>query len=283
MKQLLKDKKIKLLKDYLEKQPDVLLAFVFGSYAKGRQMEESDFDIGVYLKENLSEKEREELETKIYVEVSKIAQKEVDLVLFSHPRTPACLISSIFKTGTPLKVADERLYWELFLQKSLECEDFLNFVDDFLRFKKLAKSLTPELKERLKIRYDFLKGEIEKIEEIKKIDFEEFLENWQIRKATERWVETIINASIDIAKIVLASEKKETPKTYNDALFYFGFLIGLKEKEAEKFSKFAGLRNILAHEYLDILYSKIQNFLKQASDFYEKIMAFLEDYLEKPQ
>lgn len=281
MKNLLKDKKIKLLKDYFKKQPEVLMAFVFGSYVKGFAMEESDIDIAVYLGENLSEKEKEDLESKIYFEVSKIAQKEVDLVLFSHPRASACLISSIFKTGIPLKVADEKLYWELFLQKSLECEDFLNFLDDFLKIKELAKSLTPELKERLKIRYDFLKSEIEKIERIKKISFKEFLENWERRKAAERWMETIINASIDIAKIVLASEKKEAPKTYSEALFYFGFLIGLEEKEAEKFSKFAGLRNILAHEYLDILYAKIQAFLKDAPGFYERIMAFLEKYLEK--
>lgn len=283
MKTLIKDKKIKLLKDYFEKTPEVLLAFVFGSYAKGRAMEESDTDIAVYLGENLSEKEKEDLESKIYFEISKIIQREVDLMLFSHPRTPACLTSSIFKTGIPLKVADEKLYWELFLQKSLECEDFLNFLDDFLKIKKLAKSLTPELKERLKIRYDFLKSEIEKIEKIEKISFKEFLENWERRKAAERWVETIINASIDIAKIVLASEEKEAPKTYSDALFYFGFLIGLEEKEAERFSKFAGLRNILAHEYLDILYAKIQTFLKDAPELYKRIMAFLEKYLSKPR
>ncbi len=43
-------KKIKLLKKYFEKKQEVLLAFLFGSFAKGFQMKESDLDIAVYFK-----------------------------------------------------------------------------------------------------------------------------------------------------------------------------------------------------------------------------------------
>ena len=43
-------KKIKLLKKYFEKKQEILLAFLFGSFAKGFQMKESDLDMGVYLK-----------------------------------------------------------------------------------------------------------------------------------------------------------------------------------------------------------------------------------------
>ena len=48
-------------------------------------------------------------------------------------------------------------------------------------------------------------------------------------------MENILNATIDIAKIVLASEKKLMPRTYEDALFNFSFLAGLSEEEAGKF------------------------------------------------
>jgi len=40
------------------------------------------------------------------------------------------------------------------------------------------------------------------------------------------------------------------PKTYEEALRNFGLFIGLNEEESKKFSRFANLRNILAHEYL---------------------------------
>ncbi len=44
----------------LEKESDVLFAYLFGSYAKGTQDEKSDIDIAVYLKD---EKKRIEFET----------------------------------------------------------------------------------------------------------------------------------------------------------------------------------------------------------------------------
>ena len=42
----------------LEKEPDILFAYLFGSYAKGIQDEKSDIDIAIYLKdERLIEKD----------------------------------------------------------------------------------------------------------------------------------------------------------------------------------------------------------------------------------
>ena len=42
--------KTELLKDYLVKRDDVLMAFVFGSCAQGQETSESDFDIAIYFK-----------------------------------------------------------------------------------------------------------------------------------------------------------------------------------------------------------------------------------------
>jgi len=43
-----KGEKINKLKEYLEKEKDIILAFLFGSYAKDREVSESDVDIGIY-------------------------------------------------------------------------------------------------------------------------------------------------------------------------------------------------------------------------------------------
>ncbi|MBC7190423.1 DUF86 domain-containing protein, partial [Candidatus Aerophobetes bacterium] len=99
------------------------------------------------------------------------------------------------------------------------------------------------------------------------------------RRNIERWAENVINATIDISKIILASEKKEMPRTYQESLLKFGLFIGLEEEEAEKFSSFARLRNILAHEYLDILYKTIKEFIKDSRPIYEKVFKFLSEYI----
>ena len=268
-------KKIKLLKKYFEKEPSVILAFLFGSFAKGKEMEESDFDVAVYLKEKNKDSRRD----KIWFEISRIIKKDVDLICLND--APATLISNIFKTGIPLKIGDKKLYWELYLKISSEAEEFLEFVEDYWRIYKKAKSLESEEKIRILKRLQFLDSELKEIGEFKKLTFEEYLKNKSKRREVERWVENIINATIDIAKMILASEKKEMPKNYQEALFDFALFIGFNAKESEKFSKLADLRNILAHEYLDILYGKIQIFIEEFPKFSKRIFTFLEKYLKQ--
>jgi uncharacterized protein YutE (UPF0331/DUF86 family)/predicted nucleotidyltransferase len=264
-------KKIAALKKYLAKEPQVILAFLFGSFAKGLEMRESDFDIAVYLKEKKEEAE-------IYHEVSKIVEKNVNLVCLEE--APANLISAIYKTGIPLAIKDKKLYWELYLRKSLEAEDFSEFVKDFWRISKKSKSLEEEEKNRILERLHFLKSELREIEVFKKLGYKEYSEDKIKRRNVERWAENILNATIDIAKIVMASEKEKMPRSYEEALLYFGIFAGLTEEESKKLAKFADLRNILAHEYLDVLYGKIQEFIKESPKFYKKMFDFLEKSLK---
>jgi len=249
------------LKECFEKNPKVALAFIFGSYATGFSHKESDFDVAVYLKDYpcslLSsevvyyEKGIMEEEDDIFVEMSHIVPKEVNVVCLNI--APANLISNVFRTGIPLAIKDRRLYLELYLRASSEAEDFLGFCEDFYRISRRAQSLIPDEKNKLLEILQFLNTELEEIEEFKRLTQKEYQENKAKRRNIDRWTETIINTLIDIAKIILASEHRRMPKGYEEALLDFGRVAGLSEEEARKFSKFANLRNILAHEYLDIL------------------------------
>lgn len=81
--------KIKLLKDYFLKTPDVKMVFVFGSYAKSQEISESDFDIGVYFKPEGNAIEWEETryycnEDKIWGDTEKIIGLKTDGLVKSH-------------------------------------------------------------------------------------------------------------------------------------------------------------------------------------------------------
>jgi uncharacterized protein YutE (UPF0331/DUF86 family) len=104
---------------------------------------------------------------------------------------------------------------------------------------------------------------MKEIEKFKNLTFEKYLKERDRRRNVERWVENIINALIDIGKIILASEKMKIPKTYAEVLYYLGKFAKLKENEAIKLAEFARLRNILAHEYLEVLYDKIKHFIRE--------------------
>ncbi|MBU2444474.1 MAG: DUF86 domain-containing protein [Bacteroidetes bacterium] len=276
---MISEKKIKILKEYFQEQSSVVLAFLFGSFAKGFQMQESDLDIAVYFDEKLSIKETMEEEEKVWFKITRIVGRSVDLVCLNI--APASLISNAIKTGVPLTIKDKKLYWKLYLEKSLEAEDFVKFAEDFLEIYRRAKSLSSEEKTELLKRIHFLDLELGEIEEFKKLTFNEYQSDKNKRRIIERWTENILNAIVDVAKIILASDKKRMPRSYEEALFNFAILVGFSEEEARKFSRFANLRNILAHEYLDILYSRIKNFIQEFPESYKKISDFLEEYLKK--
>lgn len=269
-----KQPEIQRLKEYFKRQDDVLMAFVFGSYARGREMAESDFDIAIYLKgRDYDIKKSDE----IWSDVTELLKKDVDLVCLNY--APATLVSNVMKTGIPLTIKNKRLYWEVYLRNTSEAEDFLRFLEDFWRIKQRAKSLSDEDKPRLLVRIDFLKTQMEEFGRFQDLTFDEYQRDIDKKRIVERWAENIINATIDITKIILASEKKLMPKTYEEAMRDFGILSGLTGDESRRFARLAHLRNILAHEYLEVLYESLRDFIKNSPLLYKKVFDFLERYL----
>lgn len=267
------DKEIlRQLKEYVQKEPNITLGFLFGSAVTGRETGGSDVDIAVYLRDR-------EAEDRIWSELSRIVGKEVDLVLIDS--APASLVSNALKTGVPLTIKDRKLYWDLYLEKTLDAEDFVNFAEDFYRISARSRSLSPEDKVRVLERVTFLENELRELDNFKQISFKEYQENKAKRREVERWTENIINAMIDISKIILASEKQNIPRTYEDALLYFALFSGLSEQDARSFARFAKLRNILAHEYLDILHSRIKHFTDEFPALYEKVHRFISEYINR--
>lgn len=269
-----KQPEIQQLKEYFERQDDVSIAFVFGSYARGKEMAESDFDVAVYLKERDKDIEKED---KIWSDITEILKKEVDLVCLNY--APATLVSNVIRTGIPLVIKNKRLYRKVYLRSTLEAEDFLQFLKGFWRIKQRARSLSDEDEPRLLARIDFLKTHMEESGRFQDLTFDEYQKDIDKRRIVERWAENIINASIDTAKIILASEKRLMPKTYEEALRDFGILSGLTGDESKRFAGFAHLRNILAHEYLEVLYERLHDFIKNSPLLYKKVFNFLERYL----
>lgn len=275
--------KIKLLKDYFSKRQEVSMAFVFGSYAKDCEMKESDFDIAVYFKPDGKTVEWEEEkeypgEDQIWTDVEKIVGIDTDLVVLNRAKPTVAF--DILKTGLPLAIKDLNFFLEFYLIISREAEDFRQFIKDYWLVYQRSKSLSEEDKAKLIERIHFLDLEIQEFSDYQSLDFKTYQEDKFQRRNVERWIETLVIAAIDVAKIVLASDKKRMPSTYKEVLLNFGFLAGFSELESAKFAQFAKLRNILAHEYLDIRFSRIKKFIQEAKPLYEKLIDFTKNLLQ---
>ena len=109
---------------------------------------------------------------------------------------------------------------------------------------------------------DFLEDEMQSYEEFK--DFTQLIyqSDRTQKRSVERWVENVVLSSVDMAEIVLASQKVRAPDKYREILKSLSFLNGFDKEIADKLGEFARLRNIITHEYLDIRWRQIQEFIK---------------------
>lgn len=263
-------KKIEAIAQYFQKESSVVLVFLFGSRAKGSERDISDWDIAVYFKpeEYLEiETEREYPgENKIWSDLIDILETDdVDFLVLNRARAP--LLYNVLRTGTSLIIKDRRLYLDLLCKVSYEAVEWWDFVSDFWRISQKAESLPPEERARVLEYLRFLENEFSEIAQIKEFSWQDYIQDSFKRKVMERWVENLVMSALDIAKIILASEKREIPQTYKDTLKIFGALY-VDPSFGEKFSEFSSLRNILVHEYLDTKWRRIKNFIDQAEKLY---------------
>jgi uncharacterized protein YutE (UPF0331/DUF86 family)/predicted nucleotidyltransferase len=276
-------KKIDRLRNYFKEKESVLLAFVFGSRAQDSQRSFSDWDIAVYFKpshycELEAEREYPE-EHEIWGDLEKrLESNRVDLLVMN--RASPSLVFSVLNKGVELSIKDRKLYMDLLVKTHYEAVDWWAFTKEFYEIAERAKSMSEEDKSVLRTHVKFLESEFADIKKFRELTRKEYLQDNDKRRNVERWVENLVMSAIDISKIILASDKKEIPQTYRETLLRYTIRF-LAEEEAEKFSRFAGLRNILTHEYLEVKWGKISQFIKDASQYYppfiEKTKKFLKE------
>lgn len=132
--------------------------------------------------------------------------------------------------------------------------------------------LLPEDRERLTRYVDFMETELSDYTKFSKIDWKIYQKDRDIRRNLERWIENIVNCSIDIAKVILIVEDKIIPSTYKEILKELGATKYFDEEFGETISQWTALRNILAHEYLDIRWNSIKKFIQSAVPIYKRLI-----------
>lgn len=84
-----------------------------------------------------------------------------------------------------------------------------------------------------------------------------------------------------MAKIILITEDLLIPDTY--AKYFLSLYTAelINEEDAFVLGETVRLRNILAHEYLDIRWGNIKSFLSEKWKYHQKLVEIVVKYLEK--
>jgi len=263
---------VERLRAFFTRDPSVILAYLFGSHAKGRSMSESDLDIAVYLADTKEE-------SRLWSEVSALCECDPDLVVLNG--APATLLSAVLKTGVVLADKDRGLSLDLYLAASAEAEDFAEFATDFARIARRSRSLLPEDRTRLVRRIAFLREELAELPRFADVGRDEYADSRSRRREMERWAENVANATIDVAKIVLGSRPMPVPGSYREALRDLGRMAALSEADCSRLEGLARLRNLLAHEYLDLLYERIRFLIDELPPVCERLLAYVQHIVDE--
>jgi predicted nucleotidyltransferase len=95
------------LRTYFSNNKGVVAAFLFGSYARGRQRPDSDVDVGVLLT-SPSAQNPGELRNQYTVELGRILKKDVHVVILNSAGEE--LLRQVFSKGKCVQVNDARDY-----------------------------------------------------------------------------------------------------------------------------------------------------------------------------
>lgn len=276
----IKEAKIEQLKRYFESQSDVVMAFLFGSQAEGRARRTSDWDIGVYF---LNEEENRAQEQKMWSALEAIVETNVDLVVLN--RAPASIAWNVMRLGIPLCVLDRNAYLRTLLKTSHEANAWFDTAREYHRIFERSASLSQIDRGRLEKTLQFLEQEAKDFNVFKKLSWREYADEHKKTKKreVERWVEQLMNAVIDTTQLILASERAIIPETYQYMVSALGAIRPFDQDDVcERLAKFTGLRNLLAHEYLDYRWKEISRFVADTQPLFLAFISHVRKFLEQP-
>ncbi|MFW5684453.1 MAG: nucleotidyltransferase domain-containing protein, partial [Spirochaetota bacterium] len=200
--------------------PSVSFSFIFGSAVQGRLRDDSDLDVAVYVDADGAlevEAERDVPdEADLQIALERATGRNIDLLILN--RAPATVCSAALVTGQPVLIRHQQLYARYFLAVTNVAIDFLATEREFREIAARSKSLAEIDRERLERILEYVDEEMSDRPEFKDVGLPRYRNDRGLRRNLDRWVEMLINAAIDIAKIVLSSEHKPVPRTYGQIL-----------------------------------------------------------------
>jgi uncharacterized protein YutE (UPF0331/DUF86 family) len=138
-----------------------------------------------------------------------------------------------------------------------------------------------EDRERVIKLLDYLESEVDDYPVFSNLSWETYQKDKDKRRNVERWIENIVMSSIDITKVLLAAENRPIPDSYKEILFHTGLIGDFDEEFGKKLSKWSGLRNIVVHEYLDIRWRNIKEFISESEPVYRQLIKGIKKILKE--
>jgi uncharacterized protein YutE (UPF0331/DUF86 family) len=139
--------------------------------------------------------------------------------------------------------------------------------------------VSPIEKEIIRRKLFVIAENLKALEPIKNMTREEYIRDVYKRKATERLLQELIEASIDINSHLIVQIGNAAPDDYYECFIKVGELRIISADLAEKLAPSAGLRNRLVHEYDLLDHSLVLEAVKMTAKLYPKYIKEIETFI----
>ena len=117
------------------------------------------------------------------------------------------------------------------------------------------------------------------LEQVAEIDPAEYRKDIFLRKGTERLLQELIEAAIDVNTHIAVQEGKGTPDDYHHSFVLLGELGVLPPELAGSLAPYAGLRNRLVHRYADLDDALVLEAARKAGADFPRYVQAVENFL----
>ncbi|MBI3014983.1 MAG: DUF86 domain-containing protein [Candidatus Tectomicrobia bacterium] len=140
--------------------------------------------------------------------------------------------------------------------------------------------MTPIEAEVIRRKLGIITENLRALQPVKSLSLEEYRRDLFRRKGTERLLQELIEAAVDINTHLTTAQGQGPPDDYYDSFLKMGDLGVLSSELANGLAPSAGLRNRLVHEY-DLLDDElILASVRTAQDLYARYVKAVEDFLK---
>lgn len=119
------------------------------------------------------------------------------------------------------------------------------------------------------------------LEPINNMNLEQYTNDIYKRKATERLLQELIEAAIDINTHIIVQTDNMVPDDYYESFIKLGALQIIPIELAEKLAPSTGLRNRLVHEYDSLKNSIVLQAVNFAEKLFPEYINAIMDYISK--
>lgn len=139
--------------------------------------------------------------------------------------------------------------------------------------------MSPLEKEIVRRKMAVIAENLSALKTIENMAMEEYVKDVLKRKATERLLQELIEAAVDINTHIIVQTGNTVPDGYYESFIMAGEKGIISADLAEKLAPSAGLRNRLVHEYDLLDHSLVLEAVKMAEKLYPKYIKEIETFI----